>query len=316
MTFVAGGHHLTMCVGGAQEDVDFHTKLLGMRLIKRTVLFDGTTPVYHLYYSNQNGEPGSILTTFPFGQAGIKGRRGTNQSKEILLSVPEDSIDFWRRRLENGNVETRTLERFGTERLAFQHPAGIDYQFVAVAGDPREGYRGTDVPQEFAIHGAYGMGVDCFSPEANVEFIKDFFTHNDVLTDGDSYQVTIGAENSGGVCEMNVNRHESQGSWIYGDGTIHHFALNMGDAENQDAVKLEIEGSGYTDISELKDRKYFKSVYVRSPSGSLFELAITDEAGGWNCDESPEELGTKFQLPGKFESRREEILSQLETIEA
>lgn len=315
MPFVTGGHHLTMCVHGAQEDVDFHVKTLGMRLIKRTVLFDGTIPVYHLYYSNADGDPGAILTTFPFGQAGIKGRPGTNQSRDILLSVPEDSLDFWRERLEGERIATETFERFGKQRLAFAHPCGIKYQMVAVSGDTRRGNAGAGVPQEYAIHGNYGIGVEVYDPDTMLEFVREYFSDADVVQDGERFAVDIGTPGAGAAVELHVNRTEDQGTWIYGDGTIHHFAMDVGNYQNQDELKFIIEGAGYTAISELKDRKYFKSVYVRTPGGALFELAVTTEQG-WTIDESPKELGKNFQLPEQFESRRNEIFSKLERIEA
>ncbi len=113
---------MTLSVAGAQEDVDFHTKILGMRFIKRTVLFDGSLPIYHLYYSNADGDPSSVVTTFPWAQAGQFGTRGTNQAREVLLSVPEGSLDFWAQRLRAHDVEVTDVERFDQRRLAFAHP--------------------------------------------------------------------------------------------------------------------------------------------------------------------------------------------------
>src|SRR3954464_15171543 len=95
MTYVLGAHHITLGVGRAQEDVDFHVGTLGLRLIKRTVLFDGTVPVYHLYYSNGDGAPSSIITTLPFAQSGVYGRRGTNQAREVLVAAPAGSLEYW-----------------------------------------------------------------------------------------------------------------------------------------------------------------------------------------------------------------------------
>ena len=125
----------------------------------------------------------------------------------------------------------------------------------------------------------------------------------------------VGNAKYGNHIELTANISEDQGTWRYGSGTYHHFAWNLDTLENQDQAKFEIEGAGYTDISELKDRKYFKSVYVRTPGGCLFELAVTHADGGWDCDESPQELGTKFQLPLQFEAQRQHIFEQLEHIE-
>ena len=316
MTYVQGSHHVTLSVADAQEDVDFHVKILGMRFIKRTVLFDGSLPIYHLYYSNAAGDPSSVVTTFPWAQAGFFGQRGTNQAREVLLSVPDHSLDFWHGRLTGHGIEVTDVERFGRRRLAFRHPSGIEYLFVGNDGDERVGHPGHGVPQEHAIHGIHGVGVHMTTPDRMVEFAgESFFAQDALAEEGDVIGLRIGDAKHGNHLEITVDRTGDQGTWSYGAGTYHHFAWNVSTLENQDAVKFEIEGRGYTDISELKDRKYFKSVYVRTPSGALFELAVTHADGGWTCDESPHELGTRFQLPEQFEHRRDEILGRLEPID-
>jgi glyoxalase family protein len=315
-TYLAGSHHVTLSVAGAQEDVDFHTKVLGLRFIKRTVLFDGSLPVYHLYYSNADGDPSSIVTTFPWGALGQVGKRGTNQAREVLLSVPTNSLDYWEKRLTAHGVESQSIEKLGHRRLAFRHPCGIEYELVANDGDPRVGYTANGTPLEHAIHGLHGVGIHVSTPERMVEFTTEtFFADGDIHEDGRLAAFQVGNDKYGNHIELTADRDDDQGTWKYGAGTYHHFAWNLDTLENQDAVKFDIEGAGYTDISELKDRKYFKSVYVRTPAGALFELAVTHADGGWTCDEDPRELGSRFQLPQQFEDRREEILSKLEPIE-
>ena len=314
--YLEGSHHVTLSVAGAQEDVDFHTKILGMRFIKRTILFDGSIPVYHLYYSNATGDPSSVVTTFPWGSTGHKGRRGTNQAREVLLSVPSGSLDYWHRRLGDHGIDVDDIEKFGARRLAFRHPSGIEYELVPAEGDEREGFTGNGVAQEHAIHGLHGLGIHVATPERMVEFTNEsFFGDGNVVEDGALAQYQVGNAKFGNYIELTGDTGDDQGTWKYGAGTYHHFAWNLDTLENQDQAKFNIEGAGYTDISELKDRKYFKSVYVRTPGGALFELAVTHADGGWDCDESPRELGTRFQLPSQFEDRRTEILSKLEPIE-
>lgn len=316
MAYLEGSHHVTLSVGHAQEDVDFHVKVLGMRFIKRTVLFDGSLPIYHLYYSNATGDPSSVVTTFPWAQAGFFGKRGTNQAREVLLSVPRDSLNYWHRRLTEHDIEVTDVERFGQRRLLFHHPSGIEYVFVGNSGDPRVGHTGHGVPQEHAIHGIHGVGLHVATPDRMVEFADEvFFSQGRLVEEGDVAALQVGNAKHGNHIELTVNRTDEQGTWRYGAGTFHHFAWNADTLANQDAVKFAIEGNGYTDISELKDRKYFKSVYVRTPGGALFELAVTHADGGWTCDESPHELGTRFQLPEQFEDRREEIFRRLEHID-
>jgi glyoxalase family protein len=316
MPYIEGSHHVTLSVGHAQEDVDFHVKILGMRFIKRTVLFDGSTPVYHLYYANANGDPSSVITTFPWAQAGLVGTPGTNQAREALLSVPAGSLDFWHQRLTEHGIEVENIEAFSQRRLAFRHPSGIEYVFVANEGDQRQGHAGYGVPLEHAIHGIHGVGIHVTTPERMVDFADDtFYSQGQILEDGDRASFQVGNQSHGNHVELIGNRKDDQGTWRYGAGTFHHFAWNLDTLKNQDEVKFLIEGAGYTDISELKDRKYFKSVYVRTPGGALFELAVTHADGGWDCDESPQELGTRFQLPPQFEERRNELLGRLEDID-
>jgi len=314
MSYIAGSHHLTMSVGGAQEDAEFHVGALGLRMIKRTVLFDGKVPIYHLYYGNADGDPSAVLTTFPFGQAGVHGRRGTNQAREVLLSAPVGSLNYWSTRLQKRSIEVEDATVFDRRRLQFRHPSGIEYQLVEVDDDPRRGYAGGEVPAEFALHGIYGVGVHVTGPDTALEFGVDLLGAREGLVEGSRLSFEAGPPGLGGAVELVVNRSDDPGTWIYGAGTIHHFAWNADTLKNQDELKFEIEGAGYTDTSELRDRKYFKSIYVRSPGGALFELAVTHDEGGWTCDESPKELGSRFQLPEQFEERREEILSRLEPI--
>lgn len=315
MTYLLGSHHVTLSVAGAQEDVDFHTRVLGMRFIKKTVLYDGSTPVYHLYYSNAAGDPSSVVTTFPWAQWGLYGQRGTNQAREVLLAVPATSMDYWAKRLGDHGIEFTQSEIFDERRIEFRHPSGIEYQLVGTTGDPRVGYTGNGVPAEAAIHGLHGVGIHVYDADRMVDFGNDaFFSQGQIGEDGVRARFRAGKEDFGNWIELTGNRTDDQGTWRYGAGTYHHFAWNLDSLENQEQVKFDIEGAGYTDISELKDRTYFKSHYVRTPGGALFELAVTHADGGWDCDESPEELGRQFMLPPQFESERSSIMSRLEPI--
>jgi glyoxalase family protein len=242
------------------------------------------------------------------------GRRGTNQAREVLLAAPAASLDYWSARLTERGVEVAGADVLDSRRLLFRHPCGIEYALVGVDDDPREGWTGGGVPIEHAIHGIYGVGVHVNTPETMVEFTADHLAGKQLVEEGDRVRLQVGAADRGGAVELVVNRTDDQGTWRYGEGTIHHFAWNAGNLQNQDELKFAIEGAGYTDISELKDRTYFKSHYVRTPGGALFELAVTHDDGGWDCDESPEELGRAFMLPPQFEHEREKIMSQLEPV--
>src|ERR1700729_724097 len=132
--FIRGTHHLTFCVGGAQEDYDFHVRVLGLKSVKKTVLFDGEIPIYHLYYGNRLGEASTLLTAFPYRQAGWMGKRGTNQMKILNLSIPADALGYWADRRGGAGIDLQQLDLFGTERLVFTHPGGIPHALVADPG--------------------------------------------------------------------------------------------------------------------------------------------------------------------------------------
>jgi glyoxalase family protein len=313
METVSGNHHLTMSVGGAQDDYDFHTRTLGLRSIKKTVLFDGQTPIYHLYYANANGDPSSVLTSFPFRQAGVMGRRGTNQVKVINLAVPKGSLGFWESRLADHGVQAERGTLLGTDRLNFAHPCGIPYALIEVEGDPREGYTGGGVGPEAAIHGSYGVTVSIHLADEMVDFLEQALHAKRVASEGSSELWELGA-GPGNRVELVEEPDQPRGTWRFGEGTVHHVAWDAGTLENQMEIKLYIEGLGYTDVSDVKDRQYFNSCYVRTPGGPLFELAVS-KPEGWAIDEAADALGQQFMLPPWLEDRREELMGRLETIE-
>jgi glyoxalase family protein len=313
--FIRGTHHLTFCVGGAQEDYDFHVRLLGLKSVKKTVLFDGEIPVYHLYYGNGLGDPSTLLTAFPYRQAGWMGKRGTNQAKSLNLSVPSDSVGFWADRLSEHGVEHERGERFGTERLYFRHPCGIEYAIVGESdSDNREPYEGPGVPAQHAIRGAYGTTTSVREPDPMSFFITQGMGGELVSSEGAHHQFKIGDEQGyGRMLELVEEPDLPQGTWNFGEGTIHHQAFDVVSAENQQEVKDWIVGLGFTDFSEPKDRGYFFSMYCRSPSGLLVEIAHGTPQG-FLIDEAADELGTHMCIPPHWEERRSEI-SQLEPIE-
>jgi glyoxalase family protein len=311
---IRGTHHLTFCVGGAQEDYDFHVRLLGLKSVKKTVLFDGEIPIYHLYYGNAVGDASTLLTSFPYRQAGWMGKRGTNQLKTLMLSVPEDAISFWVDRLNEKGVENEVVTRFGKERVCFAHPCGIPYELVGVSGDPRTPYESHGVTADTAIRGAYGTTCSVREPELQSFFITEGMGGSQTGSEGKHHEFTIGNdEGNGRILELVEEPELPQGSWTFGEGTIHHQAFDVLDADNQQVVKDWLVGLGFTDVSESKDRGYFFSMYMRSPGGALCELAWSTEAG-FTIDESVEELGTHMCIPPHWEDRRSEI-SQLEPIE-
>ena len=316
MALVSGFHHLTMSTHGAQDDFDFFTGALGLHSIKKTVLFDGTVPVYHLYYGAPNGDASTILTTFPFKKPGIYGRRGTNQSRAILLSIPAGAAEFWVDRLNERGIHAEKADRFGLTRVVFAHPCGIPHELVENPGDTRAPIvnEAEGIGPAHGIRGIYGGTVAVMDATAMEEFLEVGMQFTREAGD-DRGSMWVVPENEGlhSVIEITVDRESPQGTWTLAGGTIHHLAFNTGDEENQYALKARLEGMGYTDVSEQKDRNYFKSMYMRSPGGALFELAWTVPEG-WAKDEAPDAIGKSLVFPPWFEDRKDEMVAGLEPL--
>jgi glyoxalase family protein len=314
MEFVKGLHHLTASVAGAQEDIDFFTQVVGQRMVKQTILYDGGTNVYHLYYANRFAELGTIMTTFPYKQHNRFGRRGTGQVKTISYSAPESSLDFWVKHLEKKNVPHSQIQtRFGQKYVHFVHPSGLEFEIIGDDRDTHEGWVTDEISESEAVRGFNSVTMSVREIREQEEFLTKGFGFRKTGEEGPYHRFEIGA---GGPQNTVLLLHEPdvpQGSWGFGAGTVHHVAFGVqNDAESQ-KLKDHLEGLGYTDCSEIKDRYYFHSVYVRSPGGILCEIATIDNAS-LTIDEPLEELGTHLMLPPALESRREAVIAELEPI--
>lgn len=311
--YIKGFHHVTSGVGGAQEDINFFTSIIGQRMVKQTVLFDGELPIYHLYYANRDAEIGTVMTTFPYKQQGIYGRKGSGQVKITSYSVPESSLSFWQNHFHTNGVTCGPIEeRFGQKRIHLSHPSGLEFELVADDSDPRAGYVSDVISEAEAVKGIHSVTMSVREVGEQSRFLEDVMGYQQTGREGNYYRFEL---NEGGAGKTIFLLHEPdvpQGSWILGCGTVHHVAFAVDTDEELKKVKAIVEGIGYTDISEIKDRNYFHSIYVRSPGGILCEFASCDI--GFMIDETKEELGTKMLLPPWKESDREEIVSQLEPI--
>jgi len=312
MALINGYHHVTLSVDGTQEDYDYHTRTLGMKSVKRTVLFDGTIPVYHLYYGNAAGDPSTIVTTFPFRKPGVFGRRGTNQSKIIQLSIPVGASDFWVNRLGAAGIAANKAERFGLARVALHHPCGIPYELVESPADPRAPITSDGISAEHGIKGIHGAAIAVFDRTAMDDFLTIGIGMQKEADDASGLMFSVPADKSiGNMVEVLVDTSSPQGTWTLAGGTIHHLALNTVTEENQMVLKARIEGMGFTDVSDQKDRNYFKSCYVRSPGGALFEIAWSVPQG-WTVDEPAGQTGTTLVFPPWFADRKAEMVAGLE----
>lgn len=303
-------HHITIATGGAQEDYDFHTKVLGLKSVKKTAFYDGPKPIYHLYYGNDTGEESSLVTTFPVAHVGVKGRRGTGQVSYVSLSIPPDAIDYWRDRLTQHGFEVTDAERLGERYLDFQHPCGVEYSLVAVADDDRTPHTKGPVPAELMIRGTYSVGVSMVDAEFMEEFMQLGWGGRRTGDDQNLIRYEMGEGGAGAIVDFLVEPDRKPGSWIVGEGAIHHMAFQIDTHEQQNELKFHLEGLGYTDTSDVKDRGYFDSIYVRTPSGAMFEATVSHH-DGFTCDEAADKIGTEVMLAPQLKVSREEMMSQL-----
>jgi glyoxalase family protein len=311
-SLVKGIHHITVCASGAQEDLDFMTKVVGHRLIKQTVLFDGRYAHYHLYYANANAEVGSVMTTFPYKR--VPGRAGSGQIQATAYSVAKDSLKFWADHLKRHTVDNSGIqERFGGTFIRFRHPSGLLLEMVENSSDTRTGWTTKEISSDVANRGFYGPVLSIRELGEQERFLTEALGFRKSGSDGAYHRFEVG---EGGPARTLILHHEPerhQGSWGFGAGTAHHLALEVESDEALAQQKNLYEELGYTDCSEIKDRNYFHSIYTRSPGGVLTECAAMAE-GGFTRDEPWEALGSSLLLPPWFEHQRAEIVKMLEPI--
>jgi glyoxalase family protein len=287
-----GLHHITMITADARANVDFYAGTLGLRLVKKTVNFD-QPDAYHLYFGDETGAPGSILTWFEFPGA-ARGRAGIGMIHVLQLGVgSEDTLDFWASRLSAAGVPVERGER----SLRFADPDGLALELV-VAGDgnPPLVAEHPEVPSEHAITGV--EGARAYSAYAPVE--------ESVLTQ------VLGFEHEGGGAYL-LQGAERHFHWAYdpapaaagrqGAGTVHHIAWASTDEDHLRWQERLREADGY--VTEVRDRDYFRSIYFREPRGVLFEIATLSP--GFAVDEDPAHLGEALKLPSQHEHLREQL---------
>jgi glyoxalase family protein len=312
MSLVTGIHHITVCASDAQEDVDFQTAVAGQRLIKQTVLFDGRYAHYHLYYSNANAEPGSVYTTFPYKR--VQGRPGSGQIQATAYTISKGTAKFWIDHFKRHNVKNGgPKERFGQTFVRFEHPSGLQLEVIEDAADKRKGWTTPEITPDVSMRGFHGPVLSVREIPEQERFFVEALGFRKTGEDGSYHRFEVG---TGGAAKTLILVHEPDkpaGSWGFGAGTAHHVALEVANDDALAEQKNLYEELGYTDCSEIKDRNYFHSIYVRSPGGILTECAAT-APGAFARDEPYDQLGTHMLLPPWFEERRDEIMAMLEPI--
>jgi glyoxalase family protein len=311
-SLVQGIHHITLCPGQAQEDLDFCSQVLGQRLVKQTVLMDGRIPIYHFYWGNGDAEVGSIATSFPYSRR--PGRRGSGQVTVTAYAIPHGTAPFWKQHFERHRVEHSSIqERFGAKFLRVTHPAGLLFEMVETLNDARRPWVTPDIGADSATRGFFGAVMSVRSVDEQEQFLIEALGFRKLGTDGAYHRFETGGRGPGGVIDLHHEPTRPPGSWTFGAGTAHHIAFNVETDEALVAQKALYEELGYTDASDIKDRFYFHSMYVRSPGGILVECTA-NVPGGFFIDESPEDLGRHLNLPPWYEEKREDILTMLEPV--
>ena len=306
--YIKGLHHVTATVNDAREDYEFYTQILGLRLIKETVNFDNEK-VYHFYYANETGTPSTIFTTFPYKDQGVRqGVIGTGQIYETAFSVPAGSLNYWKERLEENGLKIDQETRFGKTWLLFEDPSGLKLSILEDADDNREPvWIAEDIDADKAVIGIYSVTLAVRKNAGTAQFLT-LFGYSKTGEEGRNSFYEAGEGGAGNSLILFESDELPQG--VNGLGTVHHVAHRVEDLEHSLQIKEELEQNFGLQVTEVRDRKYFKSIYFRIPGDILFEIAT--ESPGFLVDESREKLGQSLKLPDWQEPRREQIEKNLE----
>jgi glyoxalase family protein len=299
---ILGLHHVTAIAGNARRNLDFYTRILGLRFIKKTVNFDDPH-TYHFYYGDYYGSPGTILTFFPW-EGVARGRRGIGQATEVGFSVPAGSLDFWLNRLKAHHIVYNKLTtKFEEEYLTLTDPDGLKLELTVPAKqDSREGYATSDINGQQAIKGFHQVTLTLSSIQATADILTGIFGYTLVSEHINRYRFATDAIDSAAIVDLVEAPGKSRGH--VAGGSVHHIAFRVKDDATEMKYREMIANKGFQ-ITPQIDRNYFHSLYFREPGGVLFEIA-TDNPG-FTADESLEELGKNLKLPSQYESSRQEI---------
>lgn len=306
MRRTTGIHHITAFVGHAQANADFYAGVLGLRLVKKTINFDAPE-VYHLYFGNESGAPGTIITFFPF-EGGRKGRVGAGQVGVTTFVAPPGALPFWEERLQSFGVEYKKTRRFGEDTLRFQDGDGLQLELVERAEGANSAWSFGGVPADRAIKGFGGATLYSMAPERTMHTLERVMGLEREAEEGGFVRFRARGE-LGNRIDVNA---AGMARGIGGSGTIHHIAWRAKDAEDQEGWRNDVEAAGFHP-TPIVDRNYFTAVYFREAGEILFEIAT--DPPGFARDESPETLGERLMLPDWAEPHRERIVSGLPPLE-
>ena len=299
---ILGLHHITAIAGSAQQNFDFYTRILGLRLVKKTVNFDdpGT---YHLYYGDESGAAGTILTFFPWEGIG-QGTEGVGMATEIGYAVPEGSLDFWLERFKENNVVTGEIaQRFGETILPFKDPDGLSLSLIIPEkADTRTPWETDTVKKEIATRGFHSTTLSLQKIDETAKVLTDIFGYSLVSQEGNRYRFITDTVETASIVDILELPDGTRGR--NAAGTNHHVAFRVKDEAAQMEFREKILSKNLQ-ITPKIDRDYFFSLYFREPGGVLFEIAT--ENPGFTADEPLNELGTHLMLPHQHAHLRDDL---------
>lgn len=297
-----GIHHISAIVGHPQENIDFYAGVLGLRLVKQTVNFDdpGT---YHLYFGNEGGKPGTIITFFPWANA-YKGQIGDGQVGVTTYVVPVGALDFWKNRLTKFDIEYTETTRFGENYVQFDDPHGLHLELVEREDGEENHWTFGQVTKEVAIKGFGGAILYSRRPEETTKTLVDVMGLEIVGQEGDYTRFKATAD-IGNIIDLKMTTGVRG---RMGVGTVHHIAWRANDDEDHKEWQQYVQSKGQY-VTDIKDRNYFNAIYFRESGEILFEIAT--DPPGFAHDESLETMGSELKLPTQYEHYRERLEQSL-----
>lgn len=307
LTQIKGLHHVTSLAANAQENSDFFTKTLGLRRVKKTVNFDAPE-VYHLYYGDQTGTPGTVMTYFPFPHIAA-GRPGAGEVGETYFAIPKGSLAYWKDRL--GRLSVKGLQEtqiFGEKRLRFNGPDRDAFSLVEVDEDHRDGWLQDEIGAAEAIKGFHGASMRLKDAGATRELLR-FMGYEEIESKDNWARFAIKGGNGADYIDLETMPQADYAR--QGAGSVHHIAFAVENRAAQLEARKALLDTGYQ-VTPVIDRDYFWAIYFRTPGGVLFEIATNEP--GFDRDEDTAHLGQALKLPTRYEPFREKIEQLLEPI--
>jgi glyoxalase family protein len=304
---VLGLHHVTATVDDAQDDLDFCVDGLGLRLVKKTVNFDNHH-VYHFYYGDERGTPGTVWTTFPYKDHGVRpGAKGAGQVTVTSFSVPTGALQFWRLRLGARGIAATDVEpRFGEPVIRFSDRSGLAFEVVATGHDARRPWLADGFDADTAIRGVHSVTLTVRDARHTLDLMTGVLGCRVLDESGGRFRVGVGGAAPGHF--IDVAQDAGAPAMVNGLGTVHHVAMAVSSESEQLRLRGVLIEQGCK-VTEVRDRCYFKSIYFREPGGVLFELATLEP--GFTADEEVASLGRGLKLPPWEETHRADIESAL-----